>query len=151
MWKLYQSDMKKLTLKTFSSISASLVSYPSPFYNLKYVKFPHGCEEAAISSNLRSYLLGASPTATIVTTHFENIMNPHTTASVTSQNVVLQKPLVSPTKVLVDSGNVPKWLNRCALIPWAWGCKIMWCRILYNMMTGSGILFPQLTGPTMIM
>ncbi|KAL8099808.1 hypothetical protein AgCh_032171 [Apium graveolens] len=39
-------------------------------------------------------------------------MNPHTTASVTSQNVVLQKPLVSPTKVLVDSGNVPKWLNR---------------------------------------
>ncbi|XP_074347889.1 uncharacterized protein LOC141686739 isoform X1 [Apium graveolens] len=96
------------TIKAFSSISAFLVSYPSPFYNLKYVKLPHGCEEAAISSNLRSYLLGASPTATIVTTHFENIMNPHTTASVTSQNVVLQTPLVAPTKVLVDYRNIPK-------------------------------------------
>ncbi|KAK1372648.1 hypothetical protein POM88_028841 [Heracleum sosnowskyi] len=95
------------TIKALSSISAFLTSHPSPFYNLKYVKLPHGCEEAAISSNLRSYLLGASPTATIVTTLPENT-NPRTTASVTSQNVVLQKPLVPPTKVLVDSGNLPK-------------------------------------------
>ncbi|XP_074373075.1 uncharacterized protein LOC141713516 isoform X1 [Apium graveolens] len=101
-------NLEMETIKALSSISAFLVSYPSPFYNLKYVKLPHGCEEAAISSNLRSYLLGASPTATIVTTLPENNMNPHTTASVTSQNVVLQKPLVSPTKVLVDSRNVPK-------------------------------------------
>ncbi|XP_017215658.1 uncharacterized protein LOC108193489 [Daucus carota subsp. sativus] len=98
------------TIKALSSISDFLGRSPPPFCNLKYVKLPHGSEEAIISNNLRSYLLGASPTASIVTTFSQsNMKNSHTTtASVTSQNVALQKPLVSSTKVLVDSGNVPK-------------------------------------------
>ncbi|KAK1379527.1 hypothetical protein POM88_026271 [Heracleum sosnowskyi] len=56
------------TIEALSSISNFLVSSPSPFYNLKCVKLPHGFEEASLSSIVRSYLLSGSPTATIVAT-----------------------------------------------------------------------------------
>ncbi|WOG83050.1 hypothetical protein DCAR_0102224 [Daucus carota subsp. sativus] len=59
--------------EALSSISDFLGRSPPPFCNLKYVKLPHGSEEAIISNNLRSYLLGASPTASIVTT-FSQLM-----------------------------------------------------------------------------
>lgn len=39
----------------------------SPFNNLKYVKLPQGCRESSISGTTKSYLLGGSPGATMVT------------------------------------------------------------------------------------
>ncbi|KAL6555939.1 hypothetical protein OROGR_005227 [Orobanche gracilis] len=89
------------TVEALSSISDSLASCPSPFYNLEYVKVPHGVKEASLSSILRSYLLGGSPTATIVATLPQNII-PHTAAaSVTGQNMVIEETSAAPT--LVDS------------------------------------------------
>ncbi|KAK1398071.1 hypothetical protein POM88_007934 [Heracleum sosnowskyi] len=54
-------------IKALSLISDFLVSSPFPFYNLKYVKLPYGFKESSLSTSVRSYLLGGSPTATIVT------------------------------------------------------------------------------------
>ncbi|KAK1373438.1 hypothetical protein POM88_029631 [Heracleum sosnowskyi] len=86
-----------------------LASFPSPFYALKCVKLPHGCNEASISYTLRSYLLGGSPTATIVTASPQNNMIPCTKAATTeAQNMMLQEPLGDPTKVLVNSGYMRK-------------------------------------------
>ncbi|KAL8104614.1 hypothetical protein AgCh_028727 [Apium graveolens] len=89
-----------------SSISNLLVSSPSPFYNLKYVKLPNGFE-ASLSSIVRSYLLGGSPTATIVSTVPQNIVPHATTASMTARNVVIEDTLDAPTK-LVDSNDIQK-------------------------------------------
>ncbi|KAK1378370.1 hypothetical protein POM88_025114 [Heracleum sosnowskyi] len=55
-----------LTLQALSEHSAILEDLDSPFYNLKYIKLPHGCEESCISSSVRQYLLGGSPNATFV-------------------------------------------------------------------------------------
>ncbi|KAK1398070.1 hypothetical protein POM88_007933 [Heracleum sosnowskyi] len=72
------------TIKALSLIPDFLASSPPPFYNLKYVKLPHGYKEASLSSSLRSYLLGGSPTATIVTTSRENMIHQIAAASVTA-------------------------------------------------------------------
>ncbi|KAL6499421.1 hypothetical protein OROHE_026084 [Orobanche hederae] len=86
------------TIEALSSISDSLASCPSPFYNLEYVKLPHGVEEASLSSILRSYLLGGSPTATIVAKLPQINIIPHTAAaSVTGQNMVIEETLAAPT------------------------------------------------------
>ncbi|XP_074346073.1 uncharacterized protein LOC141684836 isoform X2 [Apium graveolens] len=54
-------------IKALSLVSSFLERFPSPFYNLKYVKLPHGCKETSISAALKSYLIDGSPTATFVT------------------------------------------------------------------------------------
>ncbi|KAK1379530.1 hypothetical protein POM88_026274 [Heracleum sosnowskyi] len=90
------------TIEALSSISDFLVSCPSPFNNLKYVKLPHGFKEASLTSTVRSYLLDGSPTATIVATVPQNIVPHAATASMTARNVVIEETLAAPTK-LVDS------------------------------------------------
>ncbi|KAL1810504.1 hypothetical protein ACET3Z_027494 [Daucus carota] len=55
------------SIEALNKISKVLVSLPSPFGKLKYVKLPTGFEESSISSALRTYLLGGSPNATFVT------------------------------------------------------------------------------------
>nr|XP_017216492.1 PREDICTED: uncharacterized protein LOC108194105 isoform X2 [Daucus carota subsp. sativus] len=57
----------KLKMLALNKISKVLVSLPSPFGKLKYVKLPRGFEESSMSSALRNYLLGGSPNATFVT------------------------------------------------------------------------------------
>ncbi|KAK1402921.1 hypothetical protein POM88_002526 [Heracleum sosnowskyi] len=56
------------SIKALTVISDFLGRIPSPFRNLKCVKLPRGYTESSIPSGLRSYLLGGSPRATIVTT-----------------------------------------------------------------------------------
>ncbi|KAK1403075.1 hypothetical protein POM88_002680 [Heracleum sosnowskyi] len=81
-----------------------LASLPSPFYNLKIVKLPLGYKESSIFGALRSYILGGSPRATIVTTLPQSNMLSQTEAvSMTTQNEVILKPLAAPTKELDDS------------------------------------------------
>ncbi|KAK1356130.1 hypothetical protein POM88_049386 [Heracleum sosnowskyi] len=100
--KILNLDLK--TIKALSSICDCLVNFPSPFYNLKYVKLAKGCEVESISSTLRSYLLAGSPSATFLTTLQQKNMIPHTeVAPVTAENVMLQVPLAAPTKILVHS------------------------------------------------
>ncbi|XP_017215971.1 putative FBD-associated F-box protein At5g53640 [Daucus carota subsp. sativus] len=55
------------SIEALNKISKVLVSLPSPFGKLKYVKLPRGFEESSVSSALRTYLLGGSPNATFVT------------------------------------------------------------------------------------
>ncbi|KAK1379529.1 hypothetical protein POM88_026273 [Heracleum sosnowskyi] len=95
------------TIEALSSISNFLVSFPSPFYNLKYVKLPHGFKEARLSSILKSYLLDGSPTATIVATLPQNIVPRAATASMTARDVVIEEILAAPTKS-VDSKDIQK-------------------------------------------
>ncbi|WOH05434.1 hypothetical protein DCAR_0624850 [Daucus carota subsp. sativus] len=94
-------------IEALLSISDFLVSFPSPFYDLEYVKLPLGCNEASISSILRSYLLGGSPAATIVTALPQNIISCKEASTVKAQNVVPQEP-GSPTKVLIRSQYIHK-------------------------------------------
>ncbi|KAK1364750.1 hypothetical protein POM88_040311 [Heracleum sosnowskyi] len=56
------------TIEALSAVSDFLVSSPSPFSNLKYVKVPSGYNESSIFTNLKCYLLSCSPKATIITT-----------------------------------------------------------------------------------
>ncbi|KAL1832626.1 hypothetical protein ACET3Z_002277 [Daucus carota] len=55
------------TVQALSAVSKLLVQVPSPFYQLKHVKVPHGHKDSSISADLKRYLLGRSPEATIVT------------------------------------------------------------------------------------
>ncbi|KAL8099796.1 hypothetical protein AgCh_032159 [Apium graveolens] len=102
------------TIEALSMISDTLVSSASPFHSLKYVKVPPGFEEASLSSTLRCYLLGGSPTATIVTA-LPKIKIPRTAAaSVTDQKMVIGETLAAPSlvnsdkkkNVCVDAGDV---------------------------------------------
>ncbi|XP_017255629.1 putative F-box/FBD/LRR-repeat protein At4g03220 [Daucus carota subsp. sativus] len=102
--KILNLDLE--AIEALQSIFDFLLSFPSPFYDLKFVKLPRGCNEANISSTLRSYLLGGSPTATIVTA--QDIAPYTEAATVKAQNVVLQEPLGPPTRVLVDSQYIHK-------------------------------------------
>ncbi|KAK1370520.1 hypothetical protein POM88_036612 [Heracleum sosnowskyi] len=108
-------NVKNLTLGLDSMKALSVISdlaSSSPFYELKYVKLPHGNNESSLSSALRSYLIGGSPRATIVTTVPQSNMIPRTVAvSVTSQDAVLQEPLAGPTKELCDSQYIHQTLN----------------------------------------
>lgn len=53
--------------QALSAISKFLTRLPSPFNNLKYVKLPRGCEQSSLCT-IKSYFLGGSPRAIIVTT-----------------------------------------------------------------------------------
>ncbi|XP_063936142.1 putative FBD-associated F-box protein At5g53640 [Daucus carota subsp. sativus] len=102
---LATAKILKLDLETIEALSliSDFLGSSSPFYNLKYVKLPHGCKESSISTSLRKYLLGASPTATIVTTFPQNHVIPYTaTTSLTTQYVVREEPLAAVTRVLTD-------------------------------------------------
>ncbi|KAL1832631.1 hypothetical protein ACET3Z_002282 [Daucus carota] len=55
------------TVQALSAVSKLLVQVPSPFYQLKHVKVPQGHKDSSISADLKRYLLGRSPEATIVT------------------------------------------------------------------------------------
>ncbi|KAK1402968.1 hypothetical protein POM88_002573 [Heracleum sosnowskyi] len=105
-------NAKNLTfdLNSIEALSAAdfLASLPSPFCNLKIVKLPLKYKESSISTDLRNYLLGSSPRATIVTTLPQIMPMP---VSVTSQNVGLGEPLANPTVELVDSQGAG---NDCA-------------------------------------
>ncbi|KAK1402950.1 hypothetical protein POM88_002555 [Heracleum sosnowskyi] len=96
-------NAKNLTfdLDSIKALAATdfLASLRSPFSNLKIVKLPLGYKESSMSSVLRSYLLGASPRATIVTTLPQSNMNPQKVAvSMTAQNALLLGSLEVPTK-----------------------------------------------------
>ncbi|KAK1403025.1 hypothetical protein POM88_002630 [Heracleum sosnowskyi] len=75
------------SIKALSAISKELRGRPSPFHNLKYVKLPHEYTESSISKSLKSYLLGGSSTATVVTTLFWNTI-PHTEEHVVKDSSV---------------------------------------------------------------
>ncbi|XP_074347813.1 uncharacterized protein LOC141686669 [Apium graveolens] len=96
------------TIKVLSSVSDWYVGSPSPFYNLKYVRIPPGYRESSMSTYLKSYLLGNSPKAAIVTTCPKTVIPQAGEGSVTAQNVVMEDTLESPTKVLVSSENIQK-------------------------------------------
>ncbi|XP_063942317.1 uncharacterized protein LOC135150054 [Daucus carota subsp. sativus] len=55
------------TVQALSAVSKLLVQVPSPFYQLNHVKVPQGHKDSSISADLKRYLLGRSPEATIVT------------------------------------------------------------------------------------
>ncbi|KAK1385519.1 hypothetical protein POM88_023254 [Heracleum sosnowskyi] len=55
------------TIEALSSVSKFLAQFPSPFYQLKHVKVPQGHNESSLSTDLKRYILGRSPKATIVT------------------------------------------------------------------------------------
>ncbi|KAL1805860.1 hypothetical protein ACET3Z_028928 [Daucus carota] len=59
-------SLDKETIQVLSQYPGIFARLPCPFYNLKYLKLPHGCIESSISSVVRNYLLGGSPGATIV-------------------------------------------------------------------------------------
>ncbi|KAL1805849.1 hypothetical protein ACET3Z_028917 [Daucus carota] len=65
-----------------------------PFYNLKHLKLPRGCEESSVSSAVRNYLLGGSPGASIVKPMpQDNVIAQMTpVVSLSTQNVVEEKP-----------------------------------------------------------
>ncbi|KAK1361495.1 hypothetical protein POM88_045969 [Heracleum sosnowskyi] len=93
-----------VTLQALSGISNRIVTWRCPFYNLKYLKLPPGCEETSISSIVRQYLLGGSPSAIIVKTCSRENVNPQMAAAVPAkaQNEVLEKSFATPTKELFD-------------------------------------------------
>ncbi|KAL8156736.1 hypothetical protein AgCh_001730 [Apium graveolens] len=103
-------NAKSLTFD-FNSIEALfaadfLASLPSPFYNLKIVKLPSTYKESSISGALRTYLLGGSPKATIVTTLPKNeVTQP---VPLTSKKAMLDEPFATPTNVkfVVDDDRV---------------------------------------------
>ncbi|XP_074363863.1 uncharacterized protein LOC141704523 [Apium graveolens] len=86
-----------------------LVSLPSPFCKLQYVKLPRGFKESSISSALRSYLLGGSPKATIVKELPQHTIPLSVAVSITDQHVALQEPLAAPINELVDT----QYVNQC--------------------------------------
>ncbi|XP_074347836.1 uncharacterized protein LOC141686684 isoform X3 [Apium graveolens] len=91
------------SMEALFGIPNYLASFPSPFRNLKCVKLPRGYKESTMSSALRSYLLGGSPRATIVSTLSQDNMIPHTAAvSVTAANELVGESLATATKELVD-------------------------------------------------
>ncbi|XP_074380997.1 uncharacterized protein LOC141721784 [Apium graveolens] len=103
-------NAKSLTFD-FNSIEALfaadfLASLPSPFYNLKIVKLPSTYKESSISGALRTYLLGGSPKATIVTTlPKDEVTQP---VPLTSKKAMLDEPFATPTNVnfVVDDDRV---------------------------------------------
>ncbi|KAK1377068.1 hypothetical protein POM88_033261 [Heracleum sosnowskyi] len=95
------------TVEALSDVSDYFVRFSSPFYNLKYVKVPEEYKESSMPPCLKSYLLGGSPKATIVTTLTQNTCS-NTVPAETAQNVVIQEPLAAPTMAYFDSGNVHK-------------------------------------------
>ncbi|KAK1379415.1 hypothetical protein POM88_026159 [Heracleum sosnowskyi] len=90
--------LDSVTLKALSKISNVLVRLPCPFYNLKYLKLPYGCDESIISSSVRQYILSASPRATIVKTFSQDdvFLSVDTSCFLLSQNVVLEERLATP-------------------------------------------------------
>ncbi|XP_074344366.1 uncharacterized protein LOC141683527 [Apium graveolens] len=99
------------TIEALLSIFDFLLGFPSPFYDLKYVKLPCGCNEGSISSTLKSYLLGGSPTATIVAALPQNTTPYTVVATVKAPNVVLREPLGVSTKVLVNCQHIHRTVS----------------------------------------
>ncbi|KAK1365858.1 hypothetical protein POM88_041419 [Heracleum sosnowskyi] len=84
------------SIEALNKISDLLVSLPSPFYNLKFVKLPWGFKESSISSALRNYLLGGSPKAAIGTKFPENTMDyQEVPCCLTSQKFMLDEALAT--------------------------------------------------------
>ncbi|XP_074380501.1 FBD-associated F-box protein At5g38590-like isoform X1 [Apium graveolens] len=96
------------SIKALSEIINIQASVSSPFINLKYLKLPMEYKESSLSSALRSYLLGGSPRATIVSSVAQNRIHQPREVSVAAENVVLQEPLAAPTKVPCDCQYVNK-------------------------------------------
>ncbi|KAK1402969.1 hypothetical protein POM88_002574 [Heracleum sosnowskyi] len=84
------------SIEALNKISDLLVSLPSPFYNLKFVKLPWGFKESSISSALRNYLLGGSPKAAIGTKFPQNTMDyQEVPRCLTSQKFMLDEALAT--------------------------------------------------------
>ncbi|KAK1402953.1 hypothetical protein POM88_002558 [Heracleum sosnowskyi] len=84
------------SIEALNEISGLLVSLPSPFCNLNYVKLPKGYKESNMSSALRRYLLGGSPTATIFATLPQNTMKYQEVPNcLTSQKLMLDEALAT--------------------------------------------------------
>ncbi|KAK1383981.1 hypothetical protein POM88_021716 [Heracleum sosnowskyi] len=84
------------SIEALNKISDLLVSLPSPFYNLKFVKLPWGFKESSISSALRNYLLGGSPKAAIGTKFPQNTMDyQEVPCCLTSQKFMLDEALAT--------------------------------------------------------
>ena len=63
----YLNHFLGVFFQALSAVSKLLVQVPSPFYQLKHVKVPQEHKDSSISADLKRYLLGRSPEATIVT------------------------------------------------------------------------------------
>ncbi|XP_074332222.1 uncharacterized protein LOC141704505 isoform X2 [Apium graveolens] len=98
-------------IEALNDISNLLVSLPSPFCKLQYVKLPRGFKESSISSALRSYLLGGSPKATIVKELPQHTIPLSVAVSIRDQHVALQEPLAAPINELVDTQYVYQSLS----------------------------------------
>lgn len=82
------------TIEALAAVSDFLSRFPSPFYNLKYVKLPKGFKESSLSSTIKGYLLGGSPKPSIVTALTQCDVNPQMElVSLTAQNAVLEEPV----------------------------------------------------------
>ncbi|KAL1805851.1 hypothetical protein ACET3Z_028919 [Daucus carota] len=55
-----------VTIQLLSQNPDIVAHWHCPFYNLKHLKLPRGCEESSVSSAVRNYLLSGSPCASIV-------------------------------------------------------------------------------------
>ncbi|KAK1402980.1 hypothetical protein POM88_002585 [Heracleum sosnowskyi] len=87
------------SIEALSEISGFLASISSPFYNLKYVKLPEDHKESNMSTALRSYLLGGSPRATIVTSLPQKNRILQAPVPVVAENAG-HEPLASPAEEL---------------------------------------------------
>ncbi|KAL1832212.1 hypothetical protein ACET3Z_001863 [Daucus carota] len=82
------------TVEALSAVSDFLAHFPSPFYNLKYVKLPKGYQQSSLSGTLKGYLLGGSPEASIVTALTQCHNNTQSDlVSVPARNALLQEPV----------------------------------------------------------
>ncbi|XP_074340041.1 uncharacterized protein LOC141677858 isoform X2 [Apium graveolens] len=93
-----------VTLQALSQIFYILAHLGCPFYNLKYLKIPHGYEESSMSRYVIRYLLSGSPSATIVRTLSRNDATPQMERAVSfiTQCGVLEEPLPTTTVEIND-------------------------------------------------
>ncbi|KAK1403074.1 hypothetical protein POM88_002679 [Heracleum sosnowskyi] len=99
------------TVEVLSSVASLLERSSSPFYNLKYVKLPHRYTKsgAGLSGTTKSYLLGASSGASIVSSFPQDNVIPRITPfSPTAQDVMQEDPRASPPMELNDSQGIHK-------------------------------------------
>lgn len=80
------------TIEALAAVSDFLARFPSPFYNLRYVKLQKGYQESSLSSTMKGYLLGGSPEASIVTALSRCDVNPQMDlVPLTAQSAVLEE------------------------------------------------------------
>nr|XP_017217036.1 PREDICTED: putative F-box/FBD/LRR-repeat protein At4g03220 [Daucus carota subsp. sativus] len=82
------------TVEALIAVSDFLARFPSPFYNLKFLKLPKGYQLSSLSGALKGYLLGGSPEASIVTGLTQYHFNPESDlVSLPGWKALLREPV----------------------------------------------------------